>query len=119
MSAKAAAQKKEKKHSKDAAAAQRKTLKLGLKKKQKKKIYAPKVPKLDIQDITSKSFRKNVQGRENIKFFMKKLYDFDCKIHPQAPAFEPSGHCRLKFEGASAFTWVEIHENSAATMEFL
>ena len=88
-------------------------------KKKSKKPATPKVIKLDVQEISQKSFRRHNSGRENISFMIKKLHELDIQTFGKTPAFDPFGVCRLRFEGAEGFKVDEILENAPKAIEFL
>ena len=83
------------------------------KKEKKKKIT------VNTDELTDADFRRTPQGRQNIENVMKELYSLDQKAFPTGPAFTPEGHCRMKFEGASKFTWDEMLKASGRAMESL
>ena len=82
-------------------------------KKKEKKSKSAKVLKLDVQEISQQSFRRQTAGRENIGFMMKKIHELDTQV------FDPFGVCRLKFEGSEEFRVYEIMENAPKAIEFL
>ena len=75
--------------------------------------------KLDVQEISAQSFRRQTSGRDNITFMMQKILDLDTQVFEKAPAFDPFGVCRLRFEGAEEFKVNEIIEHAPKAIEFL
>ena len=91
------------------------------KEKAEKKEKKEKKSKITVKTdgLTNAGFRRTPQGRQNIENVMKELYSLDQKGFPAAPAFTPEGHCRMKFEGASKFTWDKALTTSGKAMESL
>ena len=89
---------------------------VGSKKQKKKKKYnIPEVKGAD--EVIHSDIRRTPEGRSMIMLLVQNLYEVDQHVHPRAPVFDSDGRCRLKFEGASMFTWEAILEEAPAAME--
>ena len=70
-------------------------------------------------DITVDDIRRSDDGREAIKLLVQELYEIDMEKNPASPVFDAAGHCRMKFEGASDYTWQCLLDAAPQAMESL
>ena len=84
-------------------------------KKKKKTHNVPEVKGAD--EVTEKEICRTPEGRAMIKLLLQNIYEMDQHVHPSAPVFGSDGRCRLKFEGASMFTWEGVLDAAPAAME--
>ena len=88
--------------------------------KKKKKASEPKshIPEVkSAGDVTEDDIRRNADGHQAIKLLLQEIYEIDGKCFPSNPVFDSQGCCRLKFEGASSYTWSEVLEASPLALE--
>lgn len=83
--------------------------------KKKKTHNVPEVKGAD--EVTDNEIRRTPEGRAMIKLLLQNIYEVDQHVHPSAPVFGSDGRCRLKFEGASMFTWEGVLDAAPAAME--
>ena len=70
-------------------------------------------------ELTEDSFRRNAEGRDNIKRIMREIFLLDSHVCPNAPVFNLEGICKLKCAGASSVTWEQILQASPDAVECL
>jgi len=86
--------------------------------KTKKKKADSHIPQVKTaSDVTADDIRRSVDGHEAIKLVFQEIYEIDAKTFPSNPVFDSQGCCRLKFEGASSFTWSEVLKASPLALE--
>ena len=68
-------------------------------------------------DVTADDIRRSVDGHEAIRMVVQDIYEIDLKSFPSNPVFDAQGRCRMKFEGASSYTWSEVLQASPEAFE--
>ena len=56
-------------------------------------------------------------GRDRIRAVFQELHILDQQAFRDTPTFSPEGVLRMKFDGASNFTWEQVLSASAKAME--
>ena len=62
-------------------------------------------------------FRRTPVGREHIRAIFQELHILDQQAFRDSPTFSPEGTLRMKFDGASNFTWDQVLSSSAKALE--
>lgn len=108
-----------KKPSKGKRVAKRKAIKKGPKPQKEKKKKQKTLETVDSSEVTEACFRRTPLGRSAIKGQMLALRQLDQTTFPHASTFGDDGKCRLKFQGASKFTWDDVLNNAAGAFEHM
>ena len=94
--------------------------KISKKKNEGKKAEVKKSkPVIPVSEWDDSCIRRTKAGRSAIIELLRGLFQLDEVVFPDAPAFEPDGTCRLKFEGAQELKWEELLAASPEAFETL